>query len=119
MPHRHRVVFFISDGTGITAEMLGHSLLTQFEGIQFSQVVIPFVDSPEKAEECIARIEAAKANSEARPVVFTTLVDDAVRAIVRRADALVLDFFETFLAPLEPVRGRVQHRLEPRCGPLA
>jgi len=101
MPHRHRIVFFISDGTGITAEMLGHSLLTQFEGIQFSQVVIPFVNSVEKAEECVARIEAAKANSEARPVVFTTLVDDTVRAIVRRADALVLDFFETFLAPLE------------------
>jgi len=101
MPHRHRVIFFISDGTGITAEMLGHSLLTQFEGIQFSQVVIPFVDSAEKAEECVARIEAAKATSEARPVVFTTLVDDTVRSTLRKADALVLDFFETFLAPLE------------------
>jgi regulator of PEP synthase PpsR (kinase-PPPase family) len=101
MPHRQRVIFFISDGTGITAEMLGHSLLTQFEGIQFSQVVIPFVDSAEKAEECVVRIEAAKAASEARPVVFTTLVNDTVRSIVRKADALVLDFFETFLAPLE------------------
>jgi regulator of PEP synthase PpsR (kinase-PPPase family) len=101
MPHRQRVIFFISDGTGITAEMLGHSLLTQFEGIQFSQVVIPFVDSPEKAAECIARIDAAKATSEARPVVFTTLVNETVRSIVRKADALVLDFFETFLAPLE------------------
>jgi regulator of PEP synthase PpsR (kinase-PPPase family) len=101
MPHRQRVIFFISDGTGITAEMLGHSLLTQFEGIQFSQVVIPFVDSAEKAEECVARIDAAKAISEARPVVFTTLVNDTVRSIVRKADALVLDFFETFLAPLE------------------
>jgi len=99
--HRQRVIFFVSDGTGITAEMLGHSLLTQFEGIQFSQVVVPFVDSAEKATECLARIEAAKASSEARPVVFTTLVDDTIRAIIRRADALVLDFFETFLAPLE------------------
>ncbi|MCL4798289.1 MAG: kinase/pyrophosphorylase [Burkholderiales bacterium] len=99
--HRQRVIFFVSDGTGITAEMLGHSLLTQFEGIQFSQVVVPFVDSAEKATECLARIEAAKASSEARPVVFTTLVDDTIRAIIRRADALVLDFFDTFLAPLE------------------
>ncbi|MCC6608898.1 MAG: kinase/pyrophosphorylase [Burkholderiales bacterium] len=101
MPQRQRVIFFISDGTGITAEMLGHSLLTQFEDIQFSQVVIPFVDSVEKAQECVARITAAKAASEARPVVFTTLVNDAVRSILRQADALVLDFFETFLAPLE------------------
>ena len=30
-----RPVYFVSDGTGITAEALGHSLLTQFEGIDF------------------------------------------------------------------------------------
>jgi len=99
--HPQRTIFFISDGTGITAEMLGHSLLTQFEAIEFSQIVIPFVDSVAKAEECVARIEAARASSGTRPVVFTTLVDDQIRETVRRADALVLDFFDTFLAPLE------------------
>src|SRR5437764_1386811 len=59
--HR-RTVFFVSDGTGITAQMLGHSLLTQFEGVEFNQVTLPFVDSAEKAEECLARIEAKAAN---------------------------------------------------------
>src|SRR5207247_2390799 len=53
-----RTVFFVSDGTGITAQMLGHSLLTQFEGLDFNQVTLPFVDSAERAEECLARIEA-------------------------------------------------------------
>ncbi len=101
MPTRSRTVFFVSDGTGITAEMLGHSLLTQFEGIQFAQVVVPFVDTVEKAEECLARIAAARARSEARPIVFCTLIDDSVRDTLRRADALVLDFFEGFLSPLE------------------
>jgi regulator of PEP synthase PpsR (kinase-PPPase family) len=38
-------VFFVSDGTGITAQMLGHSLLTQFEGVEFKQITLPFVDS--------------------------------------------------------------------------
>jgi [pyruvate, water dikinase]-phosphate phosphotransferase / [pyruvate, water dikinase] kinase len=101
MPKRSRTVFFVSDGTGITAEMLGHSLLTQFEGIEFTQVVVPFVDSAEKAEACLERIEEAKARSQARPIVFCTLIDESVRSTLRRADALVLDFFEGFINPLE------------------
>jgi hypothetical protein len=101
MPARSRTVFFVSDGTGITAEMLGHSLLTQFEGIEFAQVVVPFVDTVEKAEACLARIAQARVGAAARPIVFCTLVDDAVRDTLRRADALVLDFFRGFLGPLE------------------
>ena len=40
-----RTVFFVSDRTGITAEMLGNSLLTQFEDFRFERLTIPFVDS--------------------------------------------------------------------------
>jgi len=53
--------------------------------------VIPFVDTVAKADECVARIDSARAAGEARPVVFTTLVDDKVREVVRRADAPDLD----------------------------
>jgi regulator of PEP synthase PpsR (kinase-PPPase family) len=105
MPHRNRTVFFISDGTGISAETLGHSLLTQFEDIAFAQTVLPFVDTVAKARECVARIEEAKLRSGARPIVFCTLVNDEVRAALRSADALVLDFFEGFLNPLEAELG--------------
>src|SRR2546428_4127053 len=98
---QRRTVFFVSDGTGITAQMLGHSLLTQFEGVEFRQVTLPFVDSAEKAEECLARIEAESANGNAQPIVFSTLVNQEVRAVFRRANALFLDFFETFIDPLE------------------
>ena len=94
-----RTVFFISDGTGITAQMLGHSLMTQFEGVEFNQVTLPFVDSTEKAEECLARIAAEAGNG--HPIVFSTLVNNDVRAVVRKADALVIDFFESFIDPLE------------------
>src|SRR6478752_476199 len=97
---QRRTVFFVSDGTGITAQMLGHSLLTQFEGVEFHQVTLPFVDNAEKAEEILARIEAENANG-AQPVVFSTLVNQEVRAVVRRANALFVDFFETFIDPLE------------------
>jgi regulator of PEP synthase PpsR (kinase-PPPase family) len=96
-----RTVFFLSDGTGITAQMLGHSLLTQFEGVDFNQVTLPFVDTPEKASECLARIEAAGADGQGQPIVFSTLVNQELRSVVRRANALFLDFFETFIDPLE------------------
>jgi regulator of PEP synthase PpsR (kinase-PPPase family) len=98
---QRRTVFFVSDGTGITAQMLGHSLLTQFEGMEFNQVTLPFVDSAEKAEECLARIEAESANGNGQPIVFSTLVNQDVREVVRRSKALFIDFFETFIDPLE------------------
>src|ERR1700694_519625 len=97
---QRRTVFFVSDGTGITAQMLGHSLLTQFEGVDFNQITLPFVDSAERAEECLARIEAESAGN-SQPIVFSTLVNQDVREVVRRANALFLDFFETFIDPLE------------------
>jgi [pyruvate, water dikinase]-phosphate phosphotransferase / [pyruvate, water dikinase] kinase len=100
-----RTVFFVSDGTGITVEMLGHSLLTQFEGIEFQHVTVPFVDTVAKARACVARIDDAARNGGARPVVFTTLVNGEVRDVIRAAGAFVLDFFEMFLDPLEAELG--------------
>src|ERR671922_571552 len=97
---QRRTVFFVSDGTGITAQMLGHSLLTQFEGVEFNQVTLPFVDTTEKAEECLARIKAEGGNGNGNPIVFSTLVNNDVRAVVKRADALFIDFFESFIDPL-------------------
>jgi len=100
MPQR-RTVFFLSDGTGITAQMLGHSLLTQFEGVEFNQVTLPFVDSADKAQECLERIERESLRGDGQPIVFSTLVNSDVREVVRRANALFVDFFETFIGPLE------------------
>src|SRR2546428_9665427 len=98
---QRRTVFFVSDGTGITAQMLGHSLLTQFEGVDCNQVTLPFVDSAERAQECLGRIEAESASGNGQPIVFSTLVNQDLRQVVRRASALFLDFFETFIDPLE------------------
>lgn len=98
---QRRTVFFVSDGTGITAQMLGHSLLTQFEGVEFNQVTLPFVDSTEKAHECLSRIETEAANGGGQPIVFSTLVNQDAREVIRQAKALFIDFFETFIDPLE------------------
>jgi regulator of PEP synthase PpsR (kinase-PPPase family) len=65
MPNR-RTVFFLSDRTGITAEMLGNSLLSQFEDVAFRRITIPFVDSPEKVEEAIRLVNETSDAEERR-----------------------------------------------------
>ena len=100
-----RTIFFVSDGTGITAEALGHSLLSQFEGVQLREVRMPFVDTPEKVDACLARIATARDIDAARPIVVTTLVGSEAAQRLNQADALVLNFFDSFIAPLEAELG--------------
>jgi regulator of PEP synthase PpsR (kinase-PPPase family) len=101
-----RTVFFVSDGTGITAEALGHSLLAQFEeGVSFRQCRMPFVDTEEKAHAAVLRINETGERDGIRPIVFTTLVNESLAKIVHEADAFSLSYFETFLAPLEAELG--------------
>jgi len=104
MPGR-RTVFFVSDRTGITAEMLGNSLLSQFEGLSFHRQTIPFVDTPEKIDEILRRIDENAAAEGRRPLVFSSIVDDTMSAQLGRANALVLDLFQVFIAPLESELG--------------
>ena len=54
-----RTAFFISDGTGITAEALGQSLLAQFETITFDKLTRPYIDSIEKARAMVQQINSA------------------------------------------------------------
>lgn len=96
-----RTVFFVSDQTGVTAETLGHSLLTQFDGQEFRQVTVPFIDSVDKAKAAVQRINAVGVREGCRPIVFSTLVQDELRQVLRDADALFLDFFDAFVGPME------------------
>jgi regulator of PEP synthase PpsR (kinase-PPPase family) len=100
-----RTVFFVSDGTGITAETLGHSVMTQFEAVRYRKIRIPFVDTPEKAREVAARISDIRARDGKRPIVFSSLVNAAANEVLRGADALILDLFESFVEPLESELG--------------
>jgi len=98
---RRRTVFFVSDRTGITAEMLGNSLLSQFETFDFQRRTIPFVDTPEKIDDVVRKIDATGASDGKRPLVFSSIVDEAMSAQLGRANALFLDLFQVFIAPLE------------------
>ena len=101
-----RTVFFISDRTGITAEMLGNSLLTQFDEIAFQRVTIPFVDSAERIAEAIRTINEAAAHEAHRPLVISSVVDEAMSEVIRReTNGLTLDLFQVFIQPLEAELG--------------
>lgn len=100
-PVTRRTVFFVSDQTGVTAETMGHSLLTQFDAASYRAITLPFVSGAEKAEEARRRIDATGVADGVRPVIFSTLVNDLERDIVKQSKALFLDFFDAFLAPLE------------------
>ncbi|WP_028468850.1 posphoenolpyruvate synthetase regulatory kinase/phosphorylase PpsR [Neptunomonas japonica] len=96
-----RTVFFISDGTGITAEALGDSLLAQFEEIEFEKITLPYINTQEKALEAVQSITAAGVNDGLRPILIDTIVNDEIRQILNTCDTLKIDIFSTFIKPLE------------------
>ncbi|MDR9436832.1 MAG: pyruvate, water dikinase regulatory protein [Thiohalophilus sp.] len=100
-----RAVFFVSDSTAITAETLGHSLLTQFAGQSFDYRTLRFIDSEEKAREARDRINAAHRQQGLRPIVFSTLVVSDIHEIIASSEGLFIDFMDSFLSPLEEELG--------------
>ena len=101
-----RPVFYVSDGTGITAETIGHSLLTQFSGMQFLTDRLSFVDDPDKAREARDRIHAAGVKHGVRPIVVNSCVDVQLSMILAESGALMLDVFAPFIEPLERELGQ-------------
>lgn len=98
---KKRTAFFVSDRTGLTVEKLGRSLLSQFEGIDFARITLPFIDSVDKAREAVVRINSAGQADGQRPIVFSTLIVPEIHDIIEQSDALILDLFESFIVPLE------------------
>ncbi len=101
-----RPVFYVSDGTGITAETIGHSLLTQFGDVDVETQRVPFVDTYDKAQHAAERIKAAGLRTGHRPIVVNTVVDGTLTAILAESGALMLDVFNPFIAPLERELGQ-------------
>lgn len=106
-PTNRRSVFFISDGTAITVETLGHSVLCQFPEVQFDIRIMPYVDSEERALDVVAVINQTSIADGVLPLVFDTLVDLDVRAIINTANAFNLDVFEGIIAKISGELGVV------------
>jgi regulator of PEP synthase PpsR (kinase-PPPase family) len=112
MPPNSRSAFFVSDRTAITAEMLGHSLLTQFDGLTLHETTLPFIDNLDKAQDAVRKINAAAAADGLRPIIISTLANTEIASAVGKANALFLDCFQIFIAPLENELGaRASHAI--------
>ncbi|WP_296490285.1 pyruvate, water dikinase regulatory protein [Rhodoferax sp.] len=108
----NRTVFFVSDGTGITAETFGHAILNQFE-VDFRQVRMPFTDTVDKAHQVVRQINQASVLEGKKPLVFTTLANEEVMAVIRQGClGMLMDMFDTFVHPLELELGiKSNHRI--------
>ena len=107
-------VFFVSDGTGITAETFGNAILAQFE-VKFRHIRIPFVDSVDKAHQAVRQINHACEVEGRKPIVFTTLVNMDVLGVIQagcQGKSMLMDMFGTFVNPLEQELGiKSNHRV--------
>jgi len=81
--------------------MFGQSLLSQFDSLEFEETTLPFVDTEAKAKDACALIDRAIEESKDRPIVFDTIVTPEISQIIKNSGAMVLDFFHTFIGPLE------------------
>ena len=104
LPAAARTVFFVSDGSGITAETFGHSVLTQFE-LRFRQIRLPFIDTLDKAYDAARKINEAFAIDGQRPIIFSTLVKTELSGVIRKSSGMHMDLIQTFVAPLEQELG--------------
>ena len=105
----HRTVYFISDGTGITAETFGNAILAQFD-LKPRHVRLPFIDSVDKAHQVVRQINHSAEVEGVRPIVFTTIVNiDVLGVIQQGCRGMLLDMFSTFVNPLEDELGIKSH----------
>ena len=104
-----RTVFFVSDGTGITAETFGNAILAQFE-LAPRRVRLPFTDTVDKAHQVVRQINHSAELEGNKPIVFTTMVNmDVLKVLQAGCKGMLLDMFGTFVHPLETELGVKSH----------
>lgn len=101
-----QTAFIVSDRTGLTAEAMAHSLLSQFPDIDFRTETFTFVDTEEKAAALVERCLMIQQDTGSAPLVFLTMVDDDLRSQFTNANLGVFDLFEQFIDPMEERLGR-------------
>ena len=105
-----RTVYFVSESTGITAETLGHSLLSQFDSVEFEQVYMPYINTDLRAKALNQRMQEACERDGARPIVFATMLNQEIASILKQGNCYYMELFEQFVEPLSAELGVVPSR---------
>ncbi|MDV2982568.1 UNVERIFIED_CONTAM: pyruvate, water dikinase regulatory protein [Actinomycetes bacterium ARC8] len=95
-----RPVYFLSDSTGITAETLGNTLLTQFPVNNFDRITIPFITTARQARSVVETIDSHTATG-LQPIMFSTAVNSEIRQILATCKGIVVDLIGTHIGVLE------------------
>ncbi len=93
----NRTVFFVSESTGITAETMGHSLLSQFPHLDFTYIQRPYINTEEKAHKLADEISKVSQEQGFKPLVFATMPESDINKILDEADCHYYEIFENFL----------------------
>ncbi|ELV8725950.1 kinase/pyrophosphorylase [Vibrio fluvialis] len=91
-----RDVFYVSDGTAITCETLGHVVLGQFSFVP-NEKTFPFVETDDKLSELIKQIEHSFQRNGVRPLVFFSIVIPEFRTRLLSAPAHCYDVLESIV----------------------
>ena len=95
-----RTVYFVSESTGITAEALGHSLISQFDTVNFEQVYMPLINTIPRAVALTERMQEAANRDGARPICFATMMNTEIRNILKAGNCFYMELFDVFIDPL-------------------
>ncbi|EOW9466939.1 pyruvate, water dikinase regulatory protein [Vibrio cholerae] len=96
MESQSRDVFYVSDGTAITCETLGHVVLGQF-AVQPNEKTFPFVESDEKLSELLKQIQRSYQLHGVKPLVFFSMVIPEMRTRLLQAPAHFYDVLESIV----------------------
>ena len=107
----HPQVYLLSDGTGITAETLARTLLTQFDDLIPGWHLKPFVRSLEQMEALFEMIRTGPQPA----LVVATFAAAELRSLLQDCPVPVLDIFSDHLEQLEGVFERKAHSVSGRA----
>ncbi|UJZ96355.1 kinase/pyrophosphorylase [Photobacterium damselae subsp. damselae] len=105
-----RDVFYVSDGTAITCETLGHVILSQFPLVP-NEKTFPFVESEDKVADVIKEIEISFQRNGVQPLVFFSIVVPEIREMLLNAPAYKYDVLESIV---QKVQDDIQMEPQPK-----
>ncbi|MGF1872749.1 posphoenolpyruvate synthetase regulatory kinase/phosphorylase PpsR [Photobacterium indicum] len=105
-----RDVFYVSDGTAITSETLGHAVLGQFP-IETRQTTHPFIETNERAEQVKFLVNQSYNKTGIKPLVFYSIVIPDVKVIIEQSNA---HFYDVLNVLVEPLKHDLQLEPEPQ-----
>jgi len=93
--------FFLSDGTGITVETLGHTLFSHFDTMEFTRVRHPYLLTLDEVKKVVKEINDASKKSTLPVLVFSSLVSEESRTLLHNCNCLLFDIYDIFIKPME------------------